>query len=94
MMLEQVDNEYPGRKPIIRMKIEYTGYEITRCKMLELKYGERVANAESIMSFWKRKEEKAKNDKELFQAFKDKSDLNFEQKEITDEILLKYLKSQ
>jgi hypothetical protein len=28
------------------------------------------------MSFWKRKEEKPKNDKELFQAFRDKKDIN------------------
>lgn len=46
------------------------------------------------MSFWKRNQDKPKNDKEIFQAFKNKKDLNLEHEEISDEILLKYLQSQ
>ena len=42
--------------PIIRLKIEYTGYAMTRTNTILSKYSGRIANLNDVIQFWKKGE--------------------------------------
>lgn len=50
-----------NKKPIIRMKIDYTGFEIIRLIKLEEKYKKFVANPNKIFLFTQKKQRTQKN---------------------------------
>lgn len=41
--------------PLIRLKIEYTGYEMVRTNFIVSKYSGKIANLKDVLQFWKKK---------------------------------------
>jgi double-strand break repair protein MRE11 len=40
---------------LVRLKVEYTGFELSRLKWLETRFEGKIANPKKIFLFWKRK---------------------------------------
>jgi len=70
--------------PLIRIKVEYTGFDLIRVKQLESKFLGRVANEGDIFKFWRKvnnkKTDAVKNNEKLRERFDEclKEKISFE----------------
>ena len=57
--LKEFEKNHEGEKklPLVRLKIEYSGFDIIRIQRLEAKFKGRIANEGEILKFWKKKPE-------------------------------------
>lgn len=60
------ENPYRRKAPLVRIKVEHTGFELMKLKFMESKFSDRVANPEKIFQFWEKKQHlQSKNEKRL-----------------------------
>jgi len=48
-------NPYREKKPLLRFKVEYSGFELMKIRYLETKFADKVANPEKIFQFWEKR---------------------------------------
>ncbi|CAD8177206.1 unnamed protein product [Paramecium octaurelia] len=48
-------SQYRQKKPLLRIKVEYSGFELMRMRYIETKFADRVSNPDQIFKFWEKK---------------------------------------
>ncbi|CAD8183420.1 unnamed protein product [Paramecium octaurelia] len=48
-------SSFRQKKPLLRVKVEYSGFEIMRMRYIETKFADRVSNPDQIFKFWEKK---------------------------------------